>query len=260
MSFSFRVLPIFLIIASTAACSGGGDDNASQGACSAAKISGGESCSDGQPNVAYILTSGPSGGFECTGSYISLTAVLTAAHCFAPDTTEATIASRGAVRRGTEFTVHPLYDGSVDSPYDIAVLKVDVPLNNAPLPLLFSREPQLGEELVAYGYGEDQNGLGAVGRIESGESPLKAAFITYIGNDFGSIAITSAGDGSVCPGDSGGPVLAKDGSGRYGIIGITRAGVGICDADADVPAFLSSTQTSAAIQFLNEVAPDAAVN
>ena len=70
----------------------------------------------------------------------------------------------------------------------------------------------------------------------------------------------STGAGSTCPGDSGGPVLAKNGSGSYGIIGITRSGPEGCSADRGRPSFLSSTQSNGAVDFITREVPDVSVN
>jgi len=242
------------------ACGGGGGSDIS-GACSVLKIAGGESCTDGQPNVAYILTEKAGRIGNCTGAYVSLTSVLTAAHCFLDPYTKVNVASNGNIRTGVSVTIHPLYDGSVESPFDIAIVKVDAPLaNQGPLPIMLSREPQQGEDVFVFGYGTDETGEVGIERIQSGAAPLKAASNLYAGFSDGTETIVSIGGGSPCPGDSGGPVVARGTDGRYGIFGITRAGPNGCVSSVGRAVALSSTQTNGAINFLSALVPDLAVN
>jgi hypothetical protein len=242
-------------------CGGGGSDS---GPCStigkAGKIAGGESCSDGQSSVALVLASTDTSLAECTGAYISTTAVLTAAHCFVFRPQEVSVVSNGFLRSGVSIAIHPLYDGAVGSPFDMAILRVDKPITSAPLPLLLSSSPSVGEEVVAYGYGTDQNGRESISRIQSGEAPLKATYSEYAGYRNGVVTIRSTGDGSPCTGDSGGPVVARSANGSYGIIGITVAGANGCSAEAGRPVNLASTQSQGAISFISERVPDVATN
>lgn len=249
-----------LSIALLVGCGGGGGGTGG-GACDALKIAGGESCS-GQGNVALVLGNNPREGKieNCTGAYVSLTSVLTAAHCF-PGVTEVVVASKGNLRKGVRVFIHPLYNGSVGSPFDMAIVRVDQPLEGAgPVPILLSRSPAQGESVVVYGYGLDESGNLALDRIQSGEEPLKATVTTYVGFEQGTDVVVSTGAGSTCGGDSGGPFLAKDDRGQYGIFGITRAGPAGCGAPEGRPSALSSTQTNGAINFLTSVVPDLAVN
>ena len=241
-------------------CGGGGGEGSSS-ACDALKIAGGETCSEGQSNVALVLGNIPSGLVEnCTGAYVSLTSVLTAAHCF-EGVSEVLVVSKGNLRQGVQVTIHPLYDGSVGSAFDMAIIKVDRPLEGSgPVPVLRSRNPEPGESVVTYGYGLDEAGNLATDRVNSGESPLKATTTTFVGYQNGTSVIVSTGVGSTCGGDSGGPVLAENANGEYGILGITRAGPAGCGSPAGRPSFLSSTQSNGALSFLTSVVPDLATN
>jgi hypothetical protein len=243
---------------------GGGEEGSDSSPCSVLsstrKIAGGESCDDGEPNVALLLVTSSAGTAECSGAYISLTSVLTAAHCFDGQPKEASIASKGFLRSGVTYYKHPLYDGRIGSPFDLAIVKVDRPISAAPLPMLISATPTGGEEVVAYGYGNDQNGREALARIQAGEAPLKATYAEYGTYQNGVVTIVSTGEGSQCPGDSGGPVVAKSPKGGYGIIGLTSAGPAGCSADAGRTVGLASTQSNGAIAFISKHVPDVAVN
>lgn len=257
----FRSLLISALF-TLAACGGGGGGGGNGGACgSIQKIAGGDSCGSGAANIAVIVTDFQSGEpSQCTGTYISRTSVLTAAHCFRRPVRAIAVVSENNFREGVQIIGHPLYNGSVDSPFDMAIVKVDAPLNGGPVPLQLSTTPAIGAEVVAYGYGLDQNYQGFLERIGAGDTPLKATFTTFVGFDQGTSVIISTGEGSTCAGDSGGPVLSQNLSGDYGIIGITRAGPNGCNAAPGRPSALSSTQTNGAIDFILRNVPDAAVN
>lgn len=255
---SLTLVALFFI----SACGGGGGGGNACSAIRSLRIAGGESCDAGEAGVALILTSnsGSGEGQECTGVFISQTSVLTAAHCFSGRPNEALVATAGYSGSPTQYVIHPLYDGSVDSPFDLAIIKMDTPLSSGPVPLLLSKNPEAGEEAVVYGYGKDEHGAEAIARIRAGEVPLKATSTTFVGYDQGTAAIISTGEGSTCSGDSGGPVLVKNDAGQFGIIGVTRAGPRGCSAETGRPSFLSSTQSKGALDFINNVAPDAAIN
>lgn len=256
-----KIMALFSLILICGCGGGGGGGDVGGGACDALKIAGGESCS-GQANVALVLGNNPRAGAieNCTGAYVSLTSVLTAAHCF-QGVSDVTVVSRGNLRQAVQVFIHPLYNGSVGSPFDMAVVKVDRPLEGAgPVPILLSRSPDPGETVVTYGYGLDESGNLAIDRIQSGSEPLKATTTAYVNFDQGTDVVVSTGVGSTCGGDSGGPFLAKSESGQYGIFAITRAGPKGCGAPAGRPSFLSSTQTNGGLNFLTAVVPDLAVN
>lgn len=254
------VASAILALALTACGGGGGGDN---GACSAVKsstgkVAGGEQCGNSEPGVVLVESYDKDGNWieRCTGSYVSLTSVLTAAHCFKIKPNAIGIYSPESTRYGTLYYVDPLYNGAVNSPFDLAVVRVNAPVDSAPLPVLWSVQPTMGDDVVAYGYGFDENGMDALARVKNGEAPLKATYTTYAGYYSGTMAVYSTGEGSTCPGDSGGPVLAKNGGGEYGIIGITRSGPDGCGAEKGRPALLASVQSKGAVEFLKNAVPD----
>lgn len=246
-------------------CGGGGGESA--GACSSIKINAGESCNAGEPSVAYLLLNKSNGKtFSCTGTYISQTAVLTAAHCL-EGVNSITVASLGYARRARAVYIHPQYNGRVTDGSDLAIVLVSEPIQAAPVPLLVSAGPPgVGEELVAYGYGTDENGRGTPDRIANGEASLKATFIAFaasLGGRFYQTASTE--DGTTCEGDSGGPILAKNANGEYGIIAVTSFGTTI-DENGCTPiakgtlSVESPIQNNSAMNFILTYAPDAARN
>jgi hypothetical protein len=130
-----------------------------------------------------------------------------------------------------------------------------------------SAAPSPGAELVAYGYGTDQNGRGAIDRVEADEAPLKATYLTFASATNGYFYETvSDGVGNTCKGDSGGPILAKNGQGDWGIIAVTSFSLEVSEARPCIPiapgaiAVVSPTQNNVAMAFILAHAPDAALN
>ena len=244
---------------------GGGGGGESADACSSIKINAGESCNAGEPSVAYLTLNRSDGFFACTGTYISQTAVLTAAHCLGARTNSIVVESLGYTRHARNFYPHPQYNGVPEDGSDLAIVLVSEPIQAAPVSLLVSAGPPgVGEDLVAYGYGHDENGRGAIGRIANGEAPLKATFLAFaaslVGGRFYQTASTE--EGNVCEGDSGGPILAKNANGEYGIIAVTSYGkVHPCAPIAKGSlAVVSPIQNTSAINFILAHVPDAAHN
>lgn len=252
-----RKAALSLVRLFTVSC-GGGDSN---NACNSLKIAGGDSCS-AQNNVVAIFSEVPSLSKvdNCSGAFISLTSILIAAHCF-EGASRVTVASPGFLREGAQVFVHPKYDGSVASPFDVAIVRVERPLEGAaPVPLLLSRSPEPGESVVVYGYGLDENGRRSIDRIEAGEAPLKAASARFISELYSNAVTVPTDAGSPCGGDSGGPFLARDANGEYGIFGVTSAGDDSCRDTPWRSEIVASTQGEEVLSFITRVVPDVAVN
>ncbi len=253
-----------LTVALLVGCGGGGG---SSSACSALKINGGESCDGGVPSVAYIATDNGSNSVVCTGTLISQTAVLTAAHCVAGTPKRVAIVVPGHERVTSQYFIHPGYVGPT-SAFDVAIIKFAEPIPVSPTPLLVSSgAPNPGDELVAYGYGLDQDGQGAMDRVGAGEAALKATYLSFSsatnGYFYGTV---STGAGNICKGDSGGPILAKNPNGEWGIIAVTSYSLELSKTVMCVPtqggtqSVVSPVQNNLAMSFIVAHVPDAALN
>jgi hypothetical protein len=246
-------------------CGGGGGGGSS--ACSALKINGGESCQDGGTSLVLVDIYQPAGSFYCTGTIISQTTVLTAAHCLEGRISAIDVVGRTFRARAAQYFIHPNYRGSKNG-FDLAVVKLSEPVSIAPTPLLVSKgAPASGEELVAYGYGIDESGTDAIQRVRAGEEPLKATYLSFAENLGGVFYQTvSLGSGNTCKGDSGGPILAKNENGQWGIIAVTSFSPLVSNERPCIPtvggtlAVQSPTQSTTAMNFILSVAPDAALN
>lgn len=217
--------------------------------------------------MVYIHSQRNGVGPVCTGTVISQTSILTAAHCVSGRPSRIEISNSDFSRLASAYSIHPYYRG-VRNSFDLAIIKVAEPMPVAPVPLLVSSgAPSPGAELVAYGYGLDESGRGAIQRIEAGEAPLKATYLTFASatNGFFYETVTD-GEGNTCKGDSGGPILAKNNQGDWGIIAVTSFSPEVSDERPCVPiapgaiAVVSPTQNDLAMAFILAKAPDAALN
>ncbi len=253
----------FVFVVSLVGCGGGGGGGSS--ACAALKINGGESCSEGAPTVVAVdVAYTDNTGFGCSGTLISQTAVLTAAHCFEKPVSTVTVGSVSFVAGASAVYKHPLYRGVLNG-FDLAIVKLAQPVPVGPTPILLSAAPAPGSEVIAYGYGLDEQGRGPLERLEQGDSALKATKLTFTaGGLFYQAA--SNGAGNICKGDSGGPLLAKNEDGAWGIIGVTSFSTNLSNTVRCVPISAGAIATYWPVQspdayaFIRSHVPDVAIN
>jgi len=162
----------------------------------------------------------------CTGILLTPRVVLTAAHCVGKETKGVSVVfdlKIGETHKVavTRTVIHPDYVEEEDKfkPGDIAILFLaahDYPTVIIP----FDRDVSFtnGQQFVFLGYGR------SIYNRSSSTGVLRKASIAASGYDTPrEVALKPLMDAWPCSGDSGGPILRKDMSGRYALTGIMNA-------------------------------------
>lgn len=206
-------------------------------------ITYGEPDGGDHPNVGGVVLQEPGGAkfLVCTGTLISPTVFLTAAHCISDEysyfvTFDPEPTAKSKLYPGTPH-VHPDYTFVQDDPHDMAVIVLDHAIRGitpASLPSagLLDRLALNGQKFTAVGYGlhEPNIGGGPISFEDTGDrwrsvsefSALNSAWLRLSQND-------ATGDGGTCYGDSGGPNFLGAGDDETPIVAaITVTGDSFC--------------------------------
>ena len=205
---------ILLLCLSLTACGGGGSDgDGGHGACTELKIANGETCESREIPVVLLRIKTRAGDSTCTGTIITRTSVLTAAHCLEGASQIEVVHRKGEVYVSQGYyNAYYAYKSSYGlSPYDVAILKVSegftaaVGISSTPLDITDTIYG--GTRLSVFGFGLDERG-------QLNHQLPKAAYVTFNAIDEGHV-ITLGIDGYGRPGDSGGPLVYK-----HSIVGV----------------------------------------
>lgn len=175
-------------------------------------------------NTAIVEVRGKTsrGNFICTGSIISPTAILTAAHC-ATTAKNMSVVIAGRSFGVTKVKVHPaLRFASSGLAYnDVSILFLSKPTSKPRLALLVSRGVASGDLLSIFGFGLDQ--FGNVGILRGGSIPINTVSQNFISTFFDSLS-----ESNTCNGDSGGPAVVSysddSGATHTGLVGTVSTG------------------------------------
>lgn len=183
------------------------------------------------PNVGALVGTFNSQTYPyCSGTLISPTVFLTAAHCNIGTSTvdvtfDSAYTSKAKLYTGTYYA-NPLYDQAQDDPHDIAVVVFAKPIQGL-TPARLPTANQLntlrsGQPFTAVGYGGqeavNQPGGPVISYLDTREyavSSLDAvnpAWLRLSQN-------AATGDGGTCYGDSGGPNFVGAGSTETNVVG-----------------------------------------
>jgi hypothetical protein len=171
------------------------------------------------PNVGGLVspTQYPDGTWiYCSGTLISETVFLTAAHCGEDGervavTFDTAYQAGDTVYTGT-FHSDPLYDQAQDDPHDIAVVVLDSPVTGI-TPAQLPEENSLsalsvGQSITAVGYGayEVRKGPGGQDFLYNDVRMQSTGSLNAVNPSWLRVSQNPAtGDGGACYGDSGGP-------------------------------------------------------
>jgi hypothetical protein len=223
--------------------------------------------------LAFIQISEPDGAATCSGTLISPTVVMTAAHCVyetskqgnllgiaGPSSLIVRVGSRdvtdarlGAGAKVVAVLPQPYYrwDGNRHF-HDIALLALDRSMPEAPAALAEQR-PGAGKALLIAGYGRTsthgagQRGVLRIAQIDA-VAPAACHLISETFNPSWLFCGTAASDrgsvpgGTACFGDSGGPAFASENTARNVVVeGVISYGSGLdCEASRSYLTLVSS--------------------
>jgi secreted trypsin-like serine protease len=178
--------------------------------------------------VKLIIIKGDS-GFVCTGTVVSPTTVLTAAHCFSQgaDTVQivTTVKGRQSAVAARSIAVHPQWGVSNNVMFnDIAVVKTSRRLSTPTTPILLSRSPSESEEAVVAGYGQTTNEGGVETNVYAGRAIVDDVSDNHVFIDY------TRSQAHPCRGDSGGALFIANGTG-IGIVGVVSQSDPSVDVD-----------------------------
>jgi V8-like Glu-specific endopeptidase len=184
----------------------------------------------------------------CSGTIIAPRAVLTGAHCLDEDVSRVTVwLGSGAEIAASSFAYFANYRSNDPASRDVGVIRMGQDLPRSPIPLLTSRDAQVGETAVIAGWGRDESSVPAT--LRAGTAIVSAVRGTLLETQF------SANGSAICSGDSGGPILLQQ-SGGWAVAGVISAvSDGSCNAGTN---FYVNLRNAEALAFVQQHAPEAA--
>ncbi len=247
-----------LVVAAALSACGGGDEPtlpSAQTLCSSAgaspKVYNGATCAgySGTPVVFLVLVR-EGNAYACSGTLITPTRVLTAAHCVegASRIVVAKFANDDDVTpvEATAWKSHPDYTRtSTGLNYDAAVVYLSSAMSNPTMGIHKSAAASVGQSVYIAGWGQPD------GELVVGAATLGIVNSTQLGYKYdGNLSNT-------CQGDSGGP-LYRVINGTPGLMGITSSGTAQNCGDKETSLY-TNAQNGSVLSFIQSNAPGVAV-
>jgi hypothetical protein len=200
------------------------------------RIRNGTCVTSGFENVVRLTIVTNRGTFLCTGTLIAPNVVISAGHCVNPlASSPSFVISQIQVEiprlNASALVTHYYFTGGsqgqpLDSTPDWSILRLD--RNLAPDPAkLSAQDPELGQQMLALGYGFDGNAPDGNGK--AGDLLLGLVRIDFIGSATKNIRtlaavqpISDPKSQDTCAGDSGGPLVATNSTNV--IVGVLSGG------------------------------------